>query len=88
MAFDTVTILGGRGMLAVDLRQVARQRGLEVQIHDLPEFDITDERQLKKVVAASDVIVNCAAYTNVEKAESEPEMADQVNGFSVGRAIG
>ena len=85
MAFGTVTILGGRGMLAGDLRQVAARRGVKVKIHDLPEFDITDDWQLKKVVAESEVIVNCAAYTNVEKAESDPEMADQVNGFSVGR---
>ena len=85
MAFDAVTILGGRGMLAGDLRQVARQRGLTAEIHDLPEFDITDDWQLKKIVSESEMIVNCAAYTNVEKAESDPEMADQVNGFSVGR---
>lgn len=84
MAFDTVTILGGRGMLGSDLRQVAKQRGLTVKSYDLPEFDITDDWQLKDVVAKSQVIVNCAAYTDVERAETDPEMADLVNGLSVG----
>jgi dTDP-4-dehydrorhamnose reductase len=84
MAFETVTILGGRGMLGTDLRQAVRRSGWAVQSYDLPEFDITDDWQVKDVVAKSEVIVNCAAYTDVEHAESDPELADQVNGFSVG----
>ena len=85
MAFESVTIIGGRGMLGSDLQQEASSRGMAVKVYDMPEFDITDDLQLEKVVAESDVIVNCAAYTNVEKAESEPSLADQVNGYAVGR---
>lgn len=85
MIFDTITLFGGRGMLGQDLRRLAKERGLTVTSYDLPEFDITDDWQLKKVVSKSEVIVNCAAYTDVEKAENDPEMADLVNGFSVGR---
>lgn len=85
MAFDTMTILGGRGMLGSDLSQVARGRGIAVKVYDLPEFDITNDQQLARVVADSDVIVNCAAYTNVEKAESQVALANQINGYAVGR---
>lgn len=85
MAFKSLTLLGGRGMLGSDLHQAALRRGLSVCVYDMPEFDITDAVQLEKIVADSEVIVNCAAYTNVEKAESEPSLADQVNGDAVGR---
>ena len=72
-------------MLGSDLGACAANRGLGVQIYDLPEFDITDEEQVKDTVSQSEVIVNCAAYTNVEKAESEVGLANQVNGYAVGR---
>lgn len=85
MAFKTITILGGKGMLGTDLATVASQRGLGINIYDLPEFDITDAQQVETVVSKSQVIVNCAAYTNVEKAESQTELANQINGYAVGR---
>lgn len=85
MGFETITILGGRGMLGTDLADIAQQQNLSVQVYDLPEFNIADEDQVKKVVSESRVIVNCAAYTNVEKAESEPDLANQINGYAVGR---
>ncbi|MHC4525104.1 MAG: dTDP-4-dehydrorhamnose reductase [Planctomycetota bacterium] len=85
MGFESITILGGRGMLGGDLAAVAAERGLSVRVFDLPEFDITDEKQAETAVLQSEVVVNCAAYTNVEKAESEVELANQVNGYAVGR---
>ena len=85
MAFGTVALLGGKGMLGSDLVNVAERRGFVVKVYDLPGFDITDEQQVKEIVASSDVIVNCAAYTNVEKAESEPKLASQINGYAVGQ---
>ncbi len=85
MAFKTITILGGRGMLGADLATVASQRGLGVNIYDLPEFDMTDDKQLEAAVSPSEVVVNCAAYTNVEQAESQTELANEVNGYAVGR---
>ena len=85
MAFKMMTILGGKGMLGTDLATVASQRGWGVNIYDLPEFDITDDKQLEAAVSGSEVVVNCAAYTNVDQAESQPELANQVNGYAVGR---
>jgi len=85
-AEDTrIAVLGGRGMLGSDLVQTCRQRGFDPIILDLPEFDITDDDHLQQAVAGAEIIVNCAAYTNVDGAESRAELAYQVNAEAVGR---
>ena len=80
-----IAILGGRGMLGTDLAKICGQEGFDVKVFDLPEFDITDSQQLKEVVESAKIVVNCAAYTNVDGAESEPELAHQVNAEAAGR---
>ena len=80
-----ITILGGRGMLGTDLTKICEQHRFNVEVFDLPEFDITDSRQLKEAVDDAQIIVNCAAYTNVDGAESEAKLAYQVNAEPVGR---
>jgi dTDP-4-dehydrorhamnose reductase len=85
MAKETVAILGGKGMLGTDVAETCRRQGLEVKIFDLPEFDITDSGQLKQAVNSVRTIVNCAAYTNVDGAESESELAYKVNAEAVGQ---
>lgn len=79
-----ISILGSKGMLGTDLMACCREKNLNVQGYDLPEFDITDAPSLKKIVSASSCIVNCAAYTNVDRAEQEEPLAAQINGHSVG----
>lgn len=80
-----IAILGGRGMLGTDLAQICGQEGFDVKVFDLPEFDITDSKQLKEAVGSAKIIVNCAAYTNVDGAESETKSAYQVNAEAAGR---
>jgi len=79
-----VLVLGGRGMLGTDLVEILDQKGFKARVLDLPEFNITDPQQLAEAVASGNTIVNCAAYTNVEKAESEPDLAYRVNAEAVG----
>lgn len=79
-----IAILGGRGMLGSDLCQAARLKGFEPVVYDLPDFDISNREMLEKAVVSSDMIVNCAAYTNVDKAESEAEIARKVNAAASG----
>ena len=81
---NVVVILGGRGMLGTDLAQTCRKRGLQVRVFDLPDFDITDTQQLERAICQGDIVVNCAAYTNVDKAESEFDLAYKVNAQAVG----
>lgn len=85
MGKQVVAVLGGRGMLGTEVTAVCRQHGHAVRVHDLPEFDITDASHLGAVVDAADVVVNCAAYTNVDGAESNSPIAHRVNGEAVGR---
>jgi len=85
MVEDTVAILGGKGMLGTDLAGICEQHRFNIKVFDLPEFDITNLQQLKEALNAAKTIVNCAAYTNVDGAESEAELAHQVNAVAVGR---
>jgi len=80
-----ITILGGKGMLGSDLVSACQQQGLNTIVLDLPEFDITNSNYLQQVISNAQVIVNCAAYTNVDGAESEPDLAYKVNAEAVGR---
>ncbi len=81
---EKIIILGGKGMLGTDVVAECKNRGLDFEVFDLPSFDITNERQLADVVKGAKTIVNCAAYTNVEKAETETELAFRVNTEAVG----
>lgn len=84
-SMQRIAVLGGRGMLGTDLASACAQSGFDAQVFDLPDFDITNYTQLKQVVNKSNVIVNCAAYTDVERAESEEELAYKINAEAVGR---
>ncbi|MBN1392337.1 MAG: dTDP-4-dehydrorhamnose reductase [Sedimentisphaerales bacterium] len=77
---EKIAILGGKGMLGSDLAIACPQ----AIVLDLPDFDITNQKQLADTLKNFDVVVNCAAYTNVEKAESETELAYKVNAEAVG----
>ena len=80
---QSIVILGGRGMLGSDLVEALCRKGLEPTVFDFPELDITDEHQLSEAIAKNKIIINCAAYTNVEKAESQEELAFKVNADAV-----
>jgi len=80
-----IAILGGRGMLGTDLAKICRQQGFDVEVFDLPEFDITDSQQLKEALSTTKTIINCASYTDVDGAENEAEKAYQVNAEAAGR---
>ena len=75
-----VGITGAKGMLGYDLASLlARNNNYEVHLFDLPEFDITNRNHLKKIVHSSDIIVNCAAYTAVDNAETDSNRCYAVN---------
>ena len=80
-----IAILGGRGMLGTDLAHECKKQKIAFDVFDLPDFDITNYQQLSDVAKRYSIIVNCAAYTNVDKAESEAELAHQINAEAVGQ---
>lgn len=62
--------------------------GVEVIALRRPELDLADHRTIAPAVRAArpDVIVNAAAYTAVDQAESEPDLATRINGQAAGEA--
>ena len=85
MADENVVILGARGMLGSDVTAAFESCNISFTALDLPEFDITNDNDLIAAVKNAAAIVNCAAYTNVERAESEPLPAYRINADAVGR---
>jgi len=76
-------IIGANGMLGNDLKVLAAQHGFEICGYDLPDYDLTNDKVIEHIVQSSDIIVNCAAYTAVDKAESEIDKAYKINTESV-----
>ncbi|MBN1294429.1 MAG: dTDP-4-dehydrorhamnose reductase [Candidatus Latescibacteria bacterium] len=76
-----VIVTGSSGMLAGDLIPELEQSGIDVVRYDLPVYDITNyERSSKQIHSDSpSMIINCAAYTAVDKAETESQKAYAVN---------
>ncbi|RKX32035.1 MAG: dTDP-4-dehydrorhamnose reductase [Verrucomicrobia bacterium] len=74
-----ITILGARGMLGRDLGDICRAAGHETVEYDLPELDVTDAVGVFRTIPECDWVVNCAAYTDVDGAQSHREEAFAVN---------
>lgn len=77
-----ILVVGANGMLGQDLLRLLDVQGRGV---DLPDIDITDMISVQQVLTALKprVVINCAAYTDVDGCESNPEQAMQVNAEGV-----
>ena len=78
-----VLVTGYAGQLGYEVVRLLESRGIECRGVDMQDFDLTDEAAVLNYVReyAPTVIAHCAAYTNVDKAESEPEVCAAVNGM-------
>ena len=78
-----VLITGILGQLGYDLAKELTKRGVEFVAPSLEELELTTEDGAKKFILDKkpDVVAHCAAYTAVDKAESEAELAITVNGM-------
>lgn len=80
-----ILVTGANGQLGNEMRIVSQQSAHHYIFTDVAELDITDAAAVEKMVADNDVkvIVNCAAYTNVDKAEDDRELAELLNAKAV-----
>ncbi|QTE69506.1 dTDP-4-dehydrorhamnose reductase [Clostridiales bacterium] len=76
-----VLVTGYRGQLGWEVVRLLEARGVPCRGVDQEDFDLTKPEDVLAYVRTyePDVIVHCAAYTNVDKAETEPEICAAVN---------
>jgi dTDP-4-dehydrorhamnose reductase len=82
-----ILITGANGMLGSMLKELCYEKGYDVIATDRTELDITNKEEVKNKLEQErpDWLVNCAAYTNVEKAEDEDtEINNLINGDAPG----
>lgn len=80
-----ILVTGANGQLGNEMRRVSTGSGNRYLFTDVNELDITDLDAVRSMMRQEqvDVIVNCAAYTNVDKAEDDFAMADLLNNRAV-----
>ena len=85
-----ILVTGANGQLGMSLRERKDAIPGEWIFTDVEELDITDAEAVRNFICeqAIDVVVNCAGYTNVEKAEEEPALAYRLNAGAVGNLAG
>jgi dTDP-4-dehydrorhamnose reductase len=82
---NRVLILGAQGQLGIELQKTFTGAG-EVVALGRARCDLANSESIRKVMAevAPAIVLNAAAYTAVDRAESEPELAMRVNGEAPG----
>lgn len=81
-----VLVTGAEGQLGRCIQRASVGAEDSYIFADIAELDITNRQQVLDYIANNqiDIIVNCAAYTNVEQAEEEEQKAYQLNAIAVG----
>ena len=85
-----ILITGANGQLGHEMQRVAKESNDNYIFTDVAEgyenLDITDLESIRKMVKANniEIIVNCAAYTNVDRAESDFDTANLINNTAAG----
>lgn len=74
-----IVIAGAGGQLGGYLSSLAADQGREVLAHSSSQWDITDPAAAERIVQRGDVVINCAAYTDVDGAETDEAGAFAVN---------
>jgi dTDP-4-dehydrorhamnose reductase len=80
-----VLLLGGSGQLGSEIR--ARWRDDEIVAPSHRELDLHDTSSIERAVeqVAPEIVVNCAAFHNVDRCEEQPEVAFSINALAVDR---
>ncbi len=76
-----VLVTGANGMLGQDLCPILEENNYKVIRTDIDNLDITDIGTVNKILSEQkpEIVIHCAAYTNVDKAEEDYETAHRIN---------
>lgn len=80
-----ILVTGANGQLGNEMRIVSRNSQDHYIFTDVAELDITNAMAVEKMINDNDIkaIINCAAYTNVDKAEDDYDFAELLNATAV-----
>jgi dTDP-4-dehydrorhamnose reductase len=81
-----ILVTGTQGQVARSLRDRAEAHDVDITLIGRPRLDLADASTIAEALAGrvADVVVNAAAYTAVDRAEAEEELATRVNGAGAG----
>lgn len=81
-----ILVTGANGQLGRSIRKESQDTKDNYIFTDVAELDITDEKAVREFIKTHniDVTVNCAAYTNVDAAEDNEDLALKINGVAPG----
>lgn len=82
---DKVLVVGGGGQLGVEVCRAFEAQGWSVTRLDRKSLDVTDPKAVEGVIAHQDarLVINAAAYNQVDIAETEPAAAFEANALAV-----
>lgn len=82
---SNILVTGANGQLGSEIKELSNNFEANYFFTDRDSLDITDKNSLSSYIQTNhiDTIINCAAYTAVDKAESDIENADKVNHLAV-----
>jgi dTDP-4-dehydrorhamnose reductase len=81
-----ILVTGSKGQLGSELQKIAQKnQSIDWFFTDLTELDITSTIDVNSFFISNHIhiCINCAAYTAVDKAEDEPELANRINAEAV-----
>ena len=81
-----IAVTGQNGQVARALGEIAGRHGHEVVLLGRPALDLADPATVAPAIRAAGAaaVINAAAYTAVDRAEAEPDVAEAVNGVGAG----
>lgn len=84
MSKAPILLTGGTGQVGQAVLRHAEKRGLNIVAPDRAQMDLTNAKSIADMVASEpwSAVVNCAAYTAVDRAETDAELAEQVNALA------
>ena len=76
-----ILITGANGQLGYDFQRLFKSENIDFIATDVNDLDITDINKIREFIKDKniDMIINCAAYNNVDKAEDEVELCRKLN---------